>query len=99
MNRTRAIEIIASLRPMLEARGVAHAGVFGSMGRDQPRPTSDVDIVITPAANRRLDLIDLGGVQTILEEAFGGIDVDVVVEPIRRPEVRDAVQRDRIDAF
>jgi predicted nucleotidyltransferase len=40
------------------------------MARDEAAETSDVDVVVTPAAGRQLDLIDLGGVQTLLDEAF-----------------------------
>ncbi len=99
MNRARAIEVLQTLRSRLEARGIAHAGVFGSVGRDGAGGSSDIDVVVTPAVNRRLDLVDFGGVQTLLDEAFGGIAVDVVVEPIRRPELRAAVERDRVNAF
>jgi predicted nucleotidyltransferase len=99
MKRARAIEVLQALRPRLEARGIVHAGVFGSVGRDGAGASSDVDIVVTPAEDRRLDLFDLGGVQTVLEEGFGNIDVDVVVEPIRQPDLKAAVERDRVDAF
>jgi predicted nucleotidyltransferase len=99
MNRSRALDVLRTLRPRLQARGIAHAGVFESVGRDGARASSDVDIVVAPAENRRLDLVDLGGIQTLLEEGFGGISVDVVVEPIRRPELKAAIERDRVDAF
>jgi len=99
MNRARAIEILRSLRPRLEARGIVRAGIFGSVGRDAASTRSDIDIVVTPEKGRRFDLIDLGGVQSLLEEGFAGMDVDVVVEPIRRPELRAAIERDRVDAF
>jgi uncharacterized protein len=99
MSRARAIEILRTLRPRLESRGIIRAGVFGSVGRDAAGVRSDIDIVVTPAEDRRLDQIDLGGVQTLLEEGFAGMDVDVVVEPIRRPELGAAVERDRVDAF
>jgi predicted nucleotidyltransferase len=99
MNRTRAIEVLRTLRPRLEARGIAHAGIFGSVGRDTAGASSDVDVIVTPAPGQRLDLVDFGGVQTLLDEAFSGVDVDVVVEPIRRPELKAAVERDRLDAF
>lgn len=99
MNRAHALEVLRSLRPHLEARGIAHAGIFGSLGRDNADAASDVDIVVSPAENRRLDLVDLGGVQTLLEEGFAGIAVDVVVEPIRRPALKEAIDRDRVDAF
>ena len=65
MNSARAIEVLNRLRPRLEARGIVHAGVFGSVGRDRAGASSDVDVVVTPAEGRRLDLIDLGGVDKV----------------------------------
>lgn len=99
MKRVRAIEVLQALRPQLEARGIAHAGVFGSVGRDTAGTVSDVDIVVTPDVGRHLDPIDLGGVQSLLEAGFAGMNVDVVVEPVRQPDLKAAVERDRIDAF
>jgi uncharacterized protein len=97
MNRARAIEVLRLLRPQLEARGIARAGIFGSVGRDAADTRSDIDVVVTPAEDRRF--FDLGGIQTLLEEGFAGIEVDIVVEPIRQPGLRAAVERDRVDAF
>jgi predicted nucleotidyltransferase len=99
MDRARAIEVLRMLRPRLEARGIARAGIFGSVGRDMGRAGSDIDIVVAPVEDRRLDLVDLGGVQTVLEEGFAGMAVDIIVEPIRRAELKAAVERDRFDAF
>lgn len=99
MNRDRAIEILRQLRLSLEARGIAHAGIFGSVARGDAQSASDIDIVVTPVGEKRLDLIDLGGVQTLLDESFGGLEVDVVVEPVRQPELRSAIQKDRVYAF
>ena len=99
MNRDRAITVLRSLRRSLEARGVAHIGIFGSVGRSEAGVASDVDIVITPSNHRRMDLIDLGGVQTLLDEGFAPTSVDVVVEPVGRAALRDAIRRDRVDVF
>jgi len=98
MNREQALAILCRLRSSLEARGIAHAALFGSLARNDGGPRSDIDVVLTPEKGRRLDLFDLGGVQTVLEEGFG-IEVDVVVEPVRKPELRKAIERDRADAF
>lgn len=98
MNRDFALSRLRQLQTALEARGVAHASLFGSVARDEGHAQSDVDIVITPAAGMRLDLIDLGGIQTVLNEGFG-IDVDLVVEPVKKSELRTAILRDRVDAF
>ena len=99
MNCARAIEVLQPLRPRLERRGIKRAGVFGSVGRDAAGTGSDIDVVVTPIEGRRLDLFDLGGIQTLLEEGFAGLEVDVVAEPIREPGLRAAVERDRVDAF
>ena len=89
----------ARLRLALEARGIAHAGLFGSVARGEANAASDIDVVVTPAPKKRLDLIDLGSVQTLLDESFAGLDVDVVVEPVRQPDLRRAIQRDRSAMF
>ncbi len=99
MNLDRAILVLRELRRRLEARGIAHAAIFGSVGRNDARAASDIDIVVTPVEGRRLDLIDFGGVQTLLDEGFSGLSVDVVVEPVKQPTLRAAIQRDRVDVF
>ena len=98
MNRDLALEILRRLRKPLEARGVAHAALFGSIARGQGRDDSDVDVLISPVVGRRLDLFDLGGIQTLLDERSGRA-VDLAVEPVRRPELRRAIAQDRMDAF
>jgi uncharacterized protein len=99
MTRDRALEMLRQLRLRLEARGIAHAGLFGSVARGEANGRSDIDVVVTPALGRRLDLIDLGGVQTLLEEGFGAVDIDVVVEPVEEGGLMAAIQRDRVHAF
>lgn len=98
MTRDDALVVLRRLREPLRIRGIARAALVGSLARDEGRSDSDVDIVVTPAAGRRLDLVDLGGVQNLLDEAFG-CDVDVIVEPVRQPQLRKAIARDRVDAF
>ena len=98
MNRDRALAILRQLRAPLEARGIVHAGILGSVARDEASARSDIDIVVTPVKEGRLDLIDLGGIQTVLDEAFG-FDVDLIVEPVKKRELLRAIERDRANAF
>ncbi len=98
MTREHALATLRRLRLPLEARGIAHAALVGSVARGQDRDNSDVDVVVTPASGRRLDLIDLGGVQTLLDDGFGR-EVDLIVEPVKKPELRKALAQDRLDAF
>ncbi len=99
MDRDHAISILHSLRPALKARGIDHAGLFGSIARGEFGAKSDVDVLVTPAIGRSLDLFDFGGVQDILEKGFSGFDVDVVVAPIRRRELKASIERERLDVF
>ena len=99
MTRERAIDVLHSLRASLEARGVAHVGIFGSVSRGEADDASDIDIIVTPSTHRRMDLIDLGGVQTLLDEGFVGLAVDVVVAPVAQPNLKEAIDRDCVSVF
>jgi predicted nucleotidyltransferase len=99
MNREEALEILHRVRPELEARGVVHAGLFGSVARGEAGPRSDVDVVVRFNGGTLPDLFNLGGVQVILEEAFVGLSVDVEFEPINNDSLRQAIDRDRAVAF
>jgi hypothetical protein len=98
MNRSDALEMLRRLRAALEARGIAHAAIFGSVARNEASERSDIDVLIEPAPGKRLDLIDLGGVQTVLDDAFG-TNVDVILGPVRNPGLSLSIERDRADAF
>jgi predicted nucleotidyltransferase len=78
---------------------VQHVALVGSLARGQSRASSDIDVLITPQEDRKLSLFDLGAVQTLLESSFPGRRVDVLVAPIRRPDIREAVTRDSVHAF
>lgn len=97
LDRKAAVNILKSLRAELQARGIASLGLFGSVARNMARLASDVDVVVS--LGRKLNLIELGAVQSLLEEAFRGVAVDVVVEPIANVALRRAVQAERVDVF
>jgi predicted nucleotidyltransferase len=99
LRRQTAIDILAALQPKLNARGIAHVAIFGSVARDLARETSDIDVLVTPAESRKLDLFDLGGVQTLLDENFAGMEVDVAVGPVRTGSLARAIGKDRVDVF
>ncbi len=99
MTRDHAISVLSGLRATLEDRGVLHLGLFGSIARGEARENSDIDIVVQMSPARRIRLFDLGAVQTVLEQAFSGRPVDVVLEPVREPALADAIRRDRADVF
>lgn len=99
LRRQTAIDILTALQTKLNARGIAHVTIFGSVARGQARQASDIDVLVTPAENARLDLFDLGGVQTLLDENFDGMEVDVAVGPVRTDSLARAIGKDRVDVF
>lgn len=99
MNRNAALSILRRIRPQLEARGIAHAALFGSVARENATATSDIDVMLTAAMGATLSLFDLGALQSILEDAFGGLTVDIVIAPVRKPALRQAIERDAAHVF
>ena len=71
MNRD---EIIAKLRetvPALKAEGVTALAIFGSRARGDARQDSDLDVLIDVDDNEQFSLLDLIGIQHIVEDATG----------------------------
>ncbi len=67
MNRRDALQVLTRAKPELVRRyGVVRLALFGSMARNEARPDSDVDVVVSfdgPATSERYF-----GVQFYLEE-------------------------------
>jgi uncharacterized protein len=95
MNRTQALQVLARAKPELARRfGVIRLALFGSTARDEARPGSDVDIVVSfdgPATSQRYF-----GVQFYLEDALG-CPVDLVTEKAMRPELRPFIEREAVN--
>jgi predicted nucleotidyltransferase len=67
--------------------------VFGSVARDNERPDSDVDVLVSfdgPATSQRYF-----GVQFYLEDLLGR-PVDLVTDKALRPELRPFIEREAI---
>jgi len=97
MNRAVIINRIRSVQEALNAAGVSHAYLFGSVARGDQDPESDVDVAIdiAPDAKPGFTLLDLSGISILLEDELG-VPVDVLVrEDMRRTRAnfeQDAVQ-------
>jgi len=90
MKRSDIIYRLHQHRARLEALGVVHAYLFGSVARDAAGPESDVDVMVDldegPSGRKPLfSAFDVGGIQYELTQIMGR-RVDLVVR-------RDALQR------
>ena len=101
-HRSQVLRTLKSLEPELRAEGVRHVAVFGSVARDEDTLASDVDLA--------LDLVS-GAVPTGFQfvayverlkrrlAAALSSNVDIVILPARRRELKEVLSREAIPAF
>ena len=67
-------DILAKLRsaaPALKAEGVTKLAIFGSRSRGDAREDSDLDVLVEVAPDSSFSLLDLIGVEHIIEDSVG----------------------------
>jgi predicted nucleotidyltransferase len=99
---SNVLSTLRALEPELRAVGVRHISVFGSVARGEDTATSDVDLALdlapdtTPPGFQFVAYIER--LKRRLATALSR-DVDLVVLPARRPELRETLSREAIAAF
>ncbi len=95
MDREPALRVLRHSKAELKERyGVKRLALFGSTAHGVAKPESDVDVIVAfdgPADSRRYF-----GVQFYLEDQLG-CPVDLVTEKALRPELRAAINAERVD--
>lgn len=89
---------LLELRPALEADGVRHAFLFGSVARGDDVPESDVDIIVDLDPERHIGLFEFGGIRDFLREELGR-DVDLGTRRSLLPGRHDEIIADLVEAF
>ena len=89
---------LRELRPSLEARGVIHAAIFGSVARGEDVPDSDVDIILEDRPDRRIDLFELMEIEEFLEAQLER-RVDLGTRASLRPGRHDHIMADLCEVF
>ena len=90
------LELCAKRQEILDIarrRGARNVRVFGSVARDEAKPTSDVDFLVEFEPDR--SLFDHGGLLMDLQELLG-CKVDVLSERGIRPRFRDRVLKEAV---
>ena len=94
LSRTETLAVLQEHKPVLAERfGVVELALFGSTARDEARPESDVDILVSldsrPGWTRFFD------VQRYLEHVLGR-PVDLVVSRAVRAELRPYIEAEAV---
>lgn len=74
----------------LRARGVIALYVFGSVAREEPKRTSDIDLIVDYDPKSNFNLIDLVAIRRQLADRLG-VEVDVVTRNGIHRRIRDRV--------
>lgn len=98
MYKHELIERLRQLRPDLAAEGVEHLAVFGSRARGDNQPASDIDILIDVDPQRMFSLIDLIGVQHIIQDRTG-LPANALMRRSLDDRFRGRIESDLVEVF
>ena len=98
MTRDEALQVLRDHKPELEAQGVIHAALFGSLARGEATAQSDIDVFVDIDPARRIGVWGLTGIALFIQDLFPQ-RVDVAERRALRDYVRPSAERDAIFAF
>ena len=98
MTLEQALQTLRKAEAELRAKGVIHAGIFGSVARGEQRTDSDIDIVIDFDPAAPITVFDYVGVKEDIAGLFEH-PVDVIDRRGLKPHLRQPVARDLVYAF
>ena len=98
MNRTDVISVLRSREDAIRQRGAVSMYLFGSTGRGEASPASDVDLFIDYDPTRRFSLFDLAGLKAFLEAELRA-HVDLTTRDSLHPGLRADIEGEAIRIF
>ena len=92
ISKDEALALLREHKPVLAERyGVGELALFGSTARDEARPDSDIDVLVSLPGMR--GWAGYGEVSEYLEEVFSQ-HVDLLVDVDMRAELRSSIEAD-----
>lgn len=98
MNKIEAIAELQRHAEAIKALGATSLFLFGSVARNEPEATSDLDLFIDYDRDSRFNAFDLVGIKQYLEHELG-IDVDVTTRDGLHPMLRADIEKSAIRVF
>ena len=98
MDKDRVIRALQRHQKELNAAGIVHLRLFGSVARDEAGDSSDIDLVADFDRKRRFTLLSMAHLENWLSDLLGA-KVDLAAADFLRDPVRTRVQQEAIHAF
>lgn len=98
MDKKAILAKLAELQPHLRAEGVEHLAIFGSRARGDNHADSDIDILIDVGQNENFSILNLVGVEHIVQDATG-LTANALMRRGLRDGVKATAEKDAIEVF
>ena len=101
MTRDEALAALKAQEDDLRRRGVAHAGLFGSLARGEETPGSDIDVLIRFSSDAAVTLWDYANLKRHVARLLRqrGRKIDVIDLDGMNAHARLGAERDAVYAF
>ena len=98
MKKAEAIRKLQAQADAIKALGATALYLFGSTGRDEAKPRSDLDLFVDYDPNGRFNAFDLVDIKLLLEAKLG-TEVDVTTRDSLHPKLRADIERSAVRVF
>jgi predicted nucleotidyltransferase len=98
LSRDQLIRTLRQLEPALRAKGIIGLAIFGSRARGDHRPDSDLDVLVEIEPNAKFSLLDLIGVEHIINDGTG-LETQATMRRSVEPRFASRIADDIVEVF